>query len=259
MPPYLFRVNQGISLSRVVPVVPTPTPTRTQPPSTPTKTPTPTPTPTLTPTVTPTRTNPPTPTPTPTNTPTITRTQTPTPTPTPLIYLYGPLKNMIIKAEWTGPSDADISLAINNIPAYAFNGIPVGFCFNNFLTVSPSLSWAGELKGTGQQYEYFAVDFVSLTAIDVSVTNINLGLSGRWFKPDPNVPIVHPDTITLTYYGYDSGNIFKSGTQFFSTSPSPISQYSRAYYFPWESTSTNAITGVTEVFYQVLNDRVYIP
>jgi hypothetical protein len=164
---------------------------------------------------------------------------------------------MIIKAEWTGTADADLSLAINNIPSYISNGLPVGYITNRLLTVSPSLSWGGDTKGAAN-YEYFAVDFISLSAIDLSVTSINLGISGRWFNP--GTPIEHPDTITLTYYGYDTGDLYRVGQTFVSTA-FPSAQYTRSYYLAKESSTDNFsdLAGITDIFYQVLNNRVYIP
>lgn len=239
---FVFRVNKGEGLPKIVPILPSPTPTITPsiPASpTPTQTPTITPTisitptitptisitPTITPTNSPTSTPPPSPsitptlTPTTTITPTITLTPTTTPTPTPLVYLYGPFKNMIIKAEWdnTGSADADMEMSVKSS---GYTGIKVGYCPPT-TTVSDSLSWGGDSKGDG--YEYFAVDFNALSSISTSTDPITLGLSGNWYTA------LHPSTINITYTTYVSGNITKSGVTFVSDAATYKQTYTRTY------------------------------
>lgn len=257
--PFVFRVNHGVGLSRIQPLPATPTPTITPtlpftatPSPTPTITPTPsiTPTETLTPTITPTITVTPTITPTitvtQTITPSVTLTRTPTPTVTPLIYLYGPFKNMIIKAEWdnTGSADADVGMSVKSS---GYTGLPVGFCSSS-TTVSDSLSWAGDSKGAG--YEYLALDFNSLTAISPSTDPITVGLSGNWFTA------IHPSTITITYTTYISGNITKSGFTFVSDAADFKQTYSRTYNLTNESCINN--TFLQDLIYYVSTDRVLI-
>jgi len=257
--PFVFRVNQGIGLAKISPLPATPTPTITPslplsptPTSTPTITPTAsiTPTITVTPTITPTITVTPTITPTitvtPTITPSVTVTQTPTPTVTPLIYLYGPFKNMIIKAEWnnTGSADADMGMSVKSS---GYTGAPVGFCSSS-TTVSDSLSWAGDSKGAG--YEYLALDFNSLTAISPSTDPITIGLSGNWFTG------FHPSTIDITYTTYVSGNITKSGFTFVSDAANYKQTYTRTYTLTEEGCINNKF--LQDLTYFVGTDRVLI-
>lgn len=257
--PFVFRVNQGLGLQKISPLVATPTPTITPSlPLSPTPTPTPTVTPTLTitptltltPTVTPTITITPTITPTitvtPTITPSVTVTSTPTPTVTPLIYLYGPFKNMIVKAEWSnaGSADADMSMSVNSV---GYTGIPVGFCSSS-TTVSDSLSWAGDSKGAG--YEYLAVDFNALSAISPSTDPIIMGLSGNWFTG------IHPTTVNVTYTTYASGNITKSGFTFVSTAANYKQTYTRTYNLTDEGCANNEF--LQNLIYYVTTDRVLI-
>lgn len=239
MQPYIFRVLQHPGLIASTPILPSPTPSSSPPAGSPT------PTPSNQPTLTPTKTNLPTPTPTPTITltptitPTFTPTSTPTVTPTPLIYLYGPFKNMIIKAEWApAPEpDADISVSVKSA---GYSNSPLGYCYGG-TTLSDSLSWAGDSKTPG--YEYFAIDFNSLSSISPSTDPITIGLSGAWFSSLPT-----NTNITFTYTIYASGNISKSGFTFISDAAQSKQSYSRAY-------NLNGIGCVNTKFIQ---DLVYL-
>jgi len=257
---FAFRVNRGSNLYPVTPVLPSPTPTGSPIPATPTITPTKTVTPTVTPTLTPTPTIPPTPSVTKTPTPTPTTTYTPTPTPTPLTYLYGPFKNMIIQVSWAPPltNDADISLAVNNISGYSNNFKAVGVCGvagPGFATTVDSLSWGGDSKGSITS-EYFALTLAPLSSINTLQNNIQLGISGYWFTPGPGTPT----SINVSFSTYSGGDIYRVGTTLVSTqSAIPIQTYQRTYSLIGGGNNCNALSGITEIYYQVDNNRIFIP
>lgn len=198
---YVFSIKQGQGIQKIVPVLPTatttmtPTPTITPsitPSGFPTPTPSITPTITKTPTITPTITKTPTITPsitrTPTVTPTITRTPTPTPTVTPLILFRQPFRYLLVGFNFNG-NDFDAEAAVNDIPGYINNYVPVGGCPNPGETTSvDSLSYGGDVKSSIGQ-EQILIDLRSLSALAIPTTSVvNIGLSGNWYTLSPINP-----------------------------------------------------------------------
>jgi len=191
---YVFSVKQGQGVQKIVPVLPTATTTMTPTPTitpsiTPSGFPTPTPsitptitkTPTITPTITKTPTITPTITRTPTRTPTTTRTPTPTPTVTPLILFRQPFRYLLVGFNFNG-NDFDAEAAVNDIPGYINNYVPVGGCPNPGETTSvDSLSYGGDVKSSVGQ-EQILIDLRTLSAIAIPTTSVvNIGLSGNWY------------------------------------------------------------------------------
>jgi hypothetical protein len=150
---------------------------------------------------------------TPTPTPNITPSQTQTPTATPVNKTTVPFKYLIAKYSWNNTgTDFDIVNAINNIPGYANNFIPVGFCPAR--TIVGSLSWGGDVKGTTGS-EYVALDYNALSAVALAAgaTTFDMGLTGQWSTNFTS------GAFSLEVTTYSGGTIAKSGTVLFATGP----------------------------------------
>jgi len=163
---------------------------------------------------------------------------------------------MIVEVDWAGPAidnDVDMTMSVQGIPGYGFNYTKVGYCGS---TQIDSLSYAGDSKGL-ITYEYFGIDLVSLssTAIGLGSSTATLGISGYWFEWTSPAP----QTVTITYKTYTTGDIVKVGNTYVSTA-TPANVYTRTYSLPVVSPQdcTNLQT-VTNIIYQIANDRIYIP
>jgi hypothetical protein len=111
--------------------------------------------------------------------------------------------------------DFDTEIAVNDIPGYINNYVPVGACPDPGETsVVDSLSFGGDVKfSTGT--EYTAIDLQTLSALPgVNInTPITIGLSGNWF----NTTLPIGTTFSISVSTVIGGTMFRDGTTFGTT------------------------------------------